>query len=1123
MNILEDIKNNLEIKKCLSLSANKKNQTIYGLGIGEKSFFTAIYGKGSIIVVNDFTVASNYKNQILSLNLSVQIVSSGFDNPLFVYSQDLTPMKKLIRGVSSFNEGDTDVLIILCEALVQRLPDSSFFKSILFEKEKNYSHDALIKKLLALGYRRVEIISAEGEFAVRGDIVDIFNIGDDHPVRFDFFGDEIEKIYYFNIEDMSQVEELNSIKIYPATIFQREKNFLIEKIKKTSKNSGGKIQDTIANVIGNLEHDCNGLNNAFTLVFDEYFKNNILGICNAKQIFFDEPKKLIQSIDLIYFSNQTLTQKLILDGLLLQEHLNFYFPKETIFNSNDCSLIAFSAINNDFNIFKNHEVCNFRCGAPKKYLLDYKLLVEDLKLFIAAKQKVVLFAGDKSAAETLSKFLYDSGIFLKNSGVYVIEKELFISVNIWQTNIILISTNDLIKKSSKISHAKKKNVFYLPKVGEYVVHEFHGVGKCVAIERLKLAGSEKDYFVILYDEGAKLYIPSEQAQSISAFVGMETEPKLNKIGGLEFAKVKERAKKGIAKLAIDLISLYKERESVKGFRFEPDSYLQEEFENNFEFDETPDQLEAIFQIKNDMCSSKVMDRLICGDVGYGKTEVALRAAYKAILSGKQVAFLCPTTILAEQHFKTCQRRFKDFMVSIAVLNRLVPLPFQKEIIKKIGNGEVNLIVGTHRLLSSDVKFNNLGLLILDEEQRFGVGDKEKIKNLKKTIDVLTLSATPIPRTLHMSLSGIRDISIIETPPKNRLPVQTFVCEFNYPLVSDVCQREISRGGQVFIVYNRIDSIFDFANKVKELLPGVSVGIAHGRMSPKILEDTVLKLYNGQYQIFIATTLIENGIDIPLANTLIVIDSDKLGLSSLYQLKGRVGRSNRLAYAYFTYQKDKVLTEEAYKRLEAITQFSELGSGFKIAMRDLEIRGAGSVLGREQHGHIEKVGYDLYCRLLDETVSQLKGEIKKVKKEIKIDIGLNAYISKTYISDENERIKLYTAISNLTTKEDAEEIKKIYSQSFGEIPKEIENLIKIALIKNFAQEHNISRILVNEKACSLFLYKEKDVMNEFLSKALEKNKSKGVLKFDTMPIIEFDLRGFSINEKCDFLLSFFSES
>ena len=1111
-NVISSLEKNQVFKKIKGFE-NKK-LCVRGLNLSERAFVCSLQ-KSGVIVVSDIITANKYYSFLKSLGFKVEIAQRGFDTPMFVFAQDLSGIKNLISCVSRFISGHLDFLIVNVEALFQRLPEKHKLFPIEFETGASYNTLSVVEKFVSFGYKRTNICSCSGEFSVRGDIIDVFPVGEENPIRLDFFDDALEKIYHFNLESMEKIDTLKSCVITPQTVFYQDSSVQTE-FKNSFKNVN---VDLFQDVISAFEKDMTNLNLAFTLPF-YHFENNILSFADGK-VFFDEPKKLFQTIESLKSGYENEIERLIFEEKLLNVHKNFYF--------ND---FDFSKIKN-YTVFENiisstnfsfDEEIKLECAPSKRYVFDYNSLFSDLKMLVSNDIQVVLFAGDKSTKSNLSSLLTQKGFSIlsgfdfskQTPGVYICENELFSSVKIWDSKIFLISTYDLVKKKEK-TQLKKKSSVYLPKINEYVVHDFHGVGKCIDVVRMKLGESERDYFVVEYFGGDKVYIPSEQADSISAYVGGEVSPKLNKLGGLEFAKVKEKAKKNIQALAIDLLKLYKERESAKGFVFEQDSYLQEEFENCFEFQETADQLYAIEQVKKDMCSTKIMDRLICGDVGYGKTEVALRAIYKAVLSGKQVAFLVPTTILAQQHYKTCQKRFKDFMVRTAVLNRLVPSNVQKQVISDLKDGKIDLIIGTHRLLNDDIVFKDLGLLVLDEEQRFGVGDKEKIKDIKKDIDVLTLSATPIPRTLHMSLSGIRDITLIETPPKTRISVQTFVCEFDEKLIFDACTKEFSRNGQVLMVYNRVETIYDFANYISSILPNVKIGVAHGQMPPKMLEDSILKLYNGEIQMLIATTLIESGVDLPNANTLIVIDSDRLGLSSLYQLKGRVGRSDRVAYAYFTYKKDKVLTEDAYKRLSAICEFSSLGSGFKIALRDLEIRGAGSILGKQQHGHIEKVGYDLYCRLLNETLSEMRGEIKKQKREIKMDIDIDAFIGQDYIEDESARISVYSQISQIETISQAKEIYENLKNSFNSPTKQVLNLMAIALLKNTLCLHNVKRVLINNKTCRLYLYKEENVIDDYLSSLMDKSGC-GVLKFETLPIIEFDFGVEKTELKCEKLLN-----
>ncbi len=1029
-----------ELSSFLKNLEEGKKQCLFGLNAPEKGIFFSLAKRG-IFVASDLVTAEKISAEASALGLENKILTSSFTNLFGI--KDNSTFYEFITVILDFLTGKLNGLIVLPEVLFERVPSEEELLSSIIKLNSKLTFDKLIKLLIENGYTRVEQPSRKGQFSVRGDIIDIWSVQNSELIRAMYFGDDLEKLQLVSSDDFSLIEELEHVDIYPA-------------------------------VLKNLT------------------KFNILSF--NTNIFYDEPKKLVSEAENFDAS--------------LGEDKKLFLSINDVFKSKNSSLTSFNNLLSQTNFFKADSVINFKTSSPKKYLFDYRELVKDINIFVRGGYKVSLFCGSENNKEKLEKFLLENNIHSVkedhlDAGVRLFSNYLPHSAWLLSLDSIIIGTDDLYKKNiTKTS--KKQKVFYTPKVGDYVVHELHGVGKCIALTRMKLSDVEKDYFVIEYAGGDKFYLPSEQAGTISAFLGSDTAPKLNKLGGAEFERIKEKVYKNVKELAINLLELYSEREKQKGYKYTEGGYLYDMFEQAFEFEETEDQLSAVNDVISDMEKGKVMDRLICGDVGYGKTEVALRAIYKAIINGKQVAFLCPTTILAEQHFATAKKRFESFMVRLAKLNRLVPEPQVKEIKKKIATGEVDLVIGTHKLLANDVVFKDLGLLVLDEEQRFGVGDKEKIKALKKDIDVLTLSATPIPRTLHMSLSGIRDISIIETPPKERLPIQTFVVEQSEELIVDACKKELARNGQILIVYNRVETIYDFSSRIKELLPDVKIGVAHGKLPQKMLEDTILKLYNGDFQILIATTLIENGVDLPLANTLIVIDSDKLGLSQLYQLRGRIGRSNRLAYAYFTFNGNKVLTEQAYKRLEAIMEFTDLGSGFKIAMRDLEIRGAGNVLGKEQHGHMEKVGYDMYCKLLQDAVKELKGEKVKEKKEIKMDVALSAFIPEDYILSEAERIRRYSEISEISSEDELLNLKSELKEGYGELPEEVENILEIALLKNLCQNEDVKRVLINSQTCKLYLYKKDEIMSERLAKLIEENKDVAVLKFEDVPIIELDL-------------------
>ena len=613
-------------------------------------------------------------------------------------------------------------------------------------------------------------------------------------------------------------------------------------------------------------------------------------------------------------------------------------------------------------------------------------------------------------------------------------------------------------KSKKFNKGQKIETFLDLNIGDYVVHENSGVGRYTGIDQLTVNGVKKDYMKVVYQGGDNLYVPIDQMDKIQKYIGSDAEKvKLNKLGSSEWSKAKAKVKKEIEEMTKDLVELYAKREKVKGYKFSKDTPWQAEFESLFPYQETDDQLKAIEETKKDMQSSKVMDRLICGDVGYGKTEVAIRAIFKACMEQKQVAVLVPTTILAQQHYNTFRERFENYPIRVEVLSRFKTPKQQKQIIEDARKGLVDVIIGTHRIVSKDIELPNLGLVVIDEEQRFGVKHKEALKKIKSTVDVLTLSATPIPRTLHMSLSGIRDMSVIEEPPQERHPVITYVVEGKESIIQDEIEREISRGGQVFFVYNRVEKIDEMASMIQRLVPDAKVAVGHGRMTGKELENIILGFLNKEYNVLVCTTIIETGMDISNANTMIVYDADKMGLAQLYQLRGRVGRSNRQGYAYFMYEKDKILSEVAEKRLKAIKEFTEFGSGFKIAMRDLEIRGAGNILGPQQHGHMAVIGYDLYVKMLNDAIRKVKGEVVKEEVDTEVDLPVNAYIPDTYIDDELIKIEMYKKIASIENEEDMADIREELEDRFSDIPKSVDTLISIAYIKTLCKKLNIEKI------------------------------------------------------------------
>ena len=1015
------------------LSKITKNRVISDLGDGEKTVLLHQFDR-LIFLCNNFVSATKIKRGLEGLGRNVIIVSAARENN----NENDPNLLPFADAISKYLSNAADTLIFLPCSMIVRF-DLSKFKPIQIKKGEVYNFDNIIQSLSENGYKRSSLASEPGQFAVRGDILDVFTTSNERPYRIEFFDDTVESISTFDETTMKNLSQL----------------------------------DEVALPLSNLPIG----------------QNTVFDLEGTKII--DEPKKLSEEIDLLFQSYSVMSG---FNSSLYTEFDELYQHADHIFDN-------FQTSTPDY---YNEKI------SPRSYLTDFMALKQDIADFKNLGQAIILFAGQERFQKNLAGFLTENSIAfteykpdtkLEKGNVYISPLALPYSFSFLRESVIGIGCDSLFRSSQSTFSKSRHSVFYLPKLGDYVVHSFHGIGKCIKIERMKISDVEKDYFVIEYKNGDILYLPSEEANTISAYIGGETAPKLSSLGGAEFSRLKDRVRSSVKEMAISLVEIYKARQTIKGFKFKRDDFLEKQFADAFGFQETPDQLKAISDIDKDMESDKVMDRLICGDVGFGKTEVALRAAFKCSYNGKQTSLLCPTTILSQQHYITAKERLEPFGVKVEVINRFKTPEQIRNILARLKEGEIDMLIGTHRLLNKDVQYHDLGLLILDEEQRFGVEHKEKIKDQNRNIDVLTLSATPIPRTLNMSLSGIRDISIIETPPRDRLPIQTYVTEENDDIIKDVISRELSRGGQVLVVYNRVESIEELAAHLRHLLPNASIGVAHGQMPEKLLENTIERLYQGFYNVLVATTLIENGINLPKANTMVVYEADRLGLSQLYQLRGRIGRSDKLSYAYLTYVKDKHLTDEAYKRLEAIKEFSSLGSGFKIAMRDLEIRGAGNIFGKEQHGHIAKVGYDMYVKLLDEEVRSIKGEKTASRSDVKLEVSLSAFISQDYISDDEQRIAIYTRISEISSKKELSDLLSSLDDGYGKPPQETENLCRLALLRNLAVGFDIQKIRINKSECTIFLEKRADIIDERLSAAI--SSFGGRLVYDKQIKIKFD--------------------
>lgn len=976
-------------------------------------------------------------------------------------------------------DGCVDMLMPL-----QRYRDNiiHFKNSDIIDTEK------LISKLVGIGYTRVPMIDGQGQFAVRGGIIDIFSYTDETPVRIELWDDEIDSIRFFDVESQRSVKKIQTYDVFPAT----------EWILSEDEIDAGfeKVKDEVEKQLVTLGNDkkkktqqemdaCNRLRHAYadferTRDYSKFilsFTDEIEGFTDYfpkdETVFvLDEPDRIMERMELISYEYEESMKNRLEGGYVVASQTKLMRPIAEVYkNMQSSRLMLLSSLDYKPKMLKPADYLRIDARSISSYNNSFEYLADDINKYKRTGYRVVLVCNSRTRAARIVADLEELGTQSYFSEDY--DKEIMPgTVMVTYGNIhrgfeypligfVIITENDIFtsrtrKKQKKKYEGRSIAGFNELNVGDYVVHEMHGLGVYKGIEKITVEGVEKDYIKIEYAGNSNLYVLATQLDRLQKYAASDTEkkPKLNKLGSVEWNKTKAKVHGAVEEIAKDLVELYSIRQNQKGYAFGPDTVWQKEFEEMFPYEETDDQLNAIADTKADMESTRIMDRLICGDVGYGKTEVAIRAAFKAVQEGKQVAYLVPTTILAQQHFNTFEQRMKNFPLKVAQLSSFRTNKEIKETLADLKKGFVDVVIGTHRLLSKDVEFKDLGLLIIDEEQRFGVAHKEKIKKLKNNIDVLTLSATPIPRTLHMSLVGIRDMSVLEEPPVDRVPIQTFVTEHNDEMIREAINRELARGGQVYYVYNRVRSIDEAAAHIQELVPQANVAFAHGQMEKRELEKIMVDFINGDIDVLISTTIIETGMDISNVNTMIIEDADKFGLSQLYQLRGRVGRSNRTAYAFLLYRRDRMLTEVAEKRLSAIREFSDFGSGFKIAMKDLEIRGAGNVLGKSQHGHMAAVGYDLYCKMLNEAVNDLKGIKNEYSFETNVDLSVDAYIPSTYIKSEYQKLDIYKRIAAIESEEELSDMKDELVDRYGSLSTPAVNLLNIALIKSMAHKIGI---------------------------------------------------------------------
>ena len=989
---------------------------------------------------------------------------------------------EVLRAIAEKKKEEPVTVITTMDAFLDGIisPDKKQKNRIHITGEDTVDLTKLEQDLTALGYERESQIEAPGQFAVRGGIIDVFPLAEEMPVRIELWGDEIDSIRMFDAKSQRSIENISEITIYPAS----------------------------ENCFGN-----NGL-----VSFLKYFPEN------ETLLFYDEPHRLQETAETVE-AEYTESLKNRADAGMKEEgeeELRVFQTKDIISEMNRYSGIGLTTLESKCGLFKVRSVYTVQAKGVNPYNNSFELLTRDLKRLKRNGYRVVLLSGSRTRAKRLAEDLRDydlSSFYSEDMQREVKPGEIMAAYGYASEGyeypmlkFVVISESDIFgrkkkKKKRKKYEGQRIQDFAELKPGDYVVHENHGIGVYKGIEKIEVEKIVKDYMKIVYAEGGVLYIPVAQMDLIQKYAGADAKkPRLNKLGTIQWGKTKSQVKKAVQIVAKDLVELYAVRQQSEGFVYGPDTVWQKEFEEMFPFEETDDQLQAIEDTKHDMESKKIMDRLICGDVGYGKTEIAIRAAFKAVQEGKQVVCLVPTTILAQQHYNTFVQRLKEFPVRIDLLCRFRSAAEQKKTIEDTKKGFVDILVGTHRVLSKDVVFKDLGLLIIDEEQRFGVTHKEKIKKLKENIDVLTLTATPIPRTLHMSLIGIRDMSVLEEAPNERMPIQTYVMEYNDEMVREAITRELARDGQVYYVYNRVNDIADVAGRIQSLVPDANVAFAHGQMKERELEDIMYDFINGDIDVLVSTTIIETGLDIPNANTMIIQDADRFGLSQLYQLRGRVGRSNRMAYAFLLYQRDKLLKEVAEKRLSAIREFTDLGSGIKIAMRDLEIRGAGNLLGEAQSGHMEAVGYDLYCKMLNEAVRQLKGGPEAETFTTLIDLNVDAYIPEYYIKNEYQKLDIYKRIAAIESEEELEDMTEELIDRFGDIPKKVQQLLVIASLKSLAHSVYVTAIEQKGEEIRFTMYEKAKIDPSGIPKFLDSYKNDLIFRAEEPPYFLYCRKG-----------------
>ncbi|ABR46397.1 transcription-repair coupling factor [Alkaliphilus metalliredigens QYMF] len=1033
--------------------------------------------------------------------------------------------------------GEKHVVVASIESLLLKLIPPALYKKdqISFKVGESIDLEKVTETFVKQGYERVEQVEGNGQFSIRGGIIDIYSGGEISPYRIELFDDEVDSIRQFQVDTQRSTQKVQELLIYPVAetiiepsavesviqAIEAEGAALSKKLKGGPKERLAEKVAEVSNKFREFGH-FNGVEQYAPYLYEQ--EASLLDYLNPNAlVIIDEPQRCKERVRGYEGEFKENFKTLLERGEVLPTQGNLLLAYDKLVKSVlERRVITLSLLPKNTPDFPPKEIINFMARPVQSFHGKINLLIDELKSLQYKGYKIVLLPGTKERALRLLELLRERGIpveFVVSHKEEIVSGQIFImqgSINrgfeyssmkyMTITDYEIYGVHKRKKKERRRKDAVSIKSFVDLQVGDHVVHEGHGIGKYIGIEELSVEGIKKDYIKIRYSGEDHLYVPTDQMNLIQKYIGSDKgSPKLNKLGGVEWVKTKGKVKKAIEDMAEELLKLYAERRRNKGHAFGNDGEWQKQFEDLFPYEETPDQLKSIEEVKADMEQEGAMDRLLCGDVGYGKTEVAIRAGFKAVMDSKQVAFLVPTTILAQQHFNNFKQRFSGFPVTVEMLSRFKTPAQQKQVLEGVRTGNVDVLIGTHRLLSKDIEFKDLGLLIVDEEQRFGVKHKERMKQMKESIDVLTLTATPIPRTLHMSMVGIRDMSVIEDPPEERFPVQTYVIPYNESMIIDAITKEMARGGQTYYVYNRVDGIHQVARKLQELIPEARVAVGHGQMGERELEMLMMDYLDGVYDVLVCTTIIETGLDISNVNTIMIHDADKLGLSQLYQLRGRVGRSSQQGYAYLMYQRDKILSEVAEKRLKAIKEFTEFGSGFKIAMRDLEIRGAGNLLGSQQHGHMASIGYDLYIKLLEETMAEMKGEVVEKYEDTNMELNVNAYIPERFIGSSTHKIEIYKKIASIRNQEDLYAIEEEIEDRFGDIPMSVRNLLMISYIKALGNQIRVQTITQKEKEIRIQFTRSQKLKPENIGSVLHQYPRKVSFHGSDQPYLIYQIR------------------